>query len=631
MKIQISKIHPNPNNPRKVITQQDIDGMAVSFGEVGQKNSIKVCPDGKGGFELISGHVRLLGAQKLGWTEIEAIILENLSEEEKMDIAMLDNLGKETFWLDLYIWIEARMAKSPDLTQKQVADRVAKSQQYVSISQKVLSLLGKSAREAIYQQLVKTPDWQVTMRTVIALTDIARGQADDQDRVERALKVVLDRQMTEQQVKKLVAWVRKGNTPESFPESGKTETVKGAKQQNFDPDDPYADLWQGLPNNVQAHKTTKGYKITINVADTLAPMAAYGAMAAVEGLKLKQRPAEAGNGNMFAEQLPSIYDRALGMAGEGQKSRGAEERRVGGSQEQRVGGSANAGSGVLNSGSSPVGMPISFSGIFHHLITAASNHAPKTISGKILKWIVMWVIGRLEGRKVGGLAKAEEQRNGKEGVSGKGNGISEAQIPNSGNSKLSNSRRTVVIVLIVAAGIFAMRIIPVIMHRMAASFIAQKPALMPAVTQISTASYAQAPVSVETTESKPAYKPAVKPKDKAISKKPHTEEVYAAATPSVPYDMSGEWKQAMKDFKQKNYEGALLWLGKAEDIYGDKPYICKYIADCKYNQSDFNEAEEYYKEYLEMNPGDKGAQEKIKKCESELALPPAPDGMEAGK
>jgi len=311
MKMAISKIHPNPDNPRKLITQEMTDDIARSLAEVGLKNPVKLCPDGKGGYELISGHVRLLGAQKLGWTEIEAVVLENLTEEEKMDIAMLDNLGKETFWLDLYIWIEARMAKNPDLTQKQVSDRVAKSPQYVSNSKKVLLLLNKSAQKAIYQHAEEFKDWQLSERTILAMTDLARGQADDRDRVEQALKVVLDRQMTEKQVKKLVEWVRKGNTPESFPESGKTETVKGAKQQNFDPKDPNAGHWAKARKNIQVHMKPHGYKLIMNLSEPEALMAFYGAMASLKRLELRQRPGQAGNGNEFENELPSIYDRAI--------------------------------------------------------------------------------------------------------------------------------------------------------------------------------------------------------------------------------------------------------------------------------------------------------------------------------
>ena len=74
-----------------------------------------------------------------------------------------------------------------------------------------------------------------------ALLELTTGQDGDADRIEQAILIALERKMTVETAKKLVQWVRAGNTPESFPQDGKIKTKKGTKQQNYDLNDPLAE------------------------------------------------------------------------------------------------------------------------------------------------------------------------------------------------------------------------------------------------------------------------------------------------------------------------------------------------------------------------------------------------------
>jgi len=564
MKIPISRIHPNPNNPRKLIIQEMTDDMARSLDVVGLKNSVKVCPDGKGDYELISGHVRLLGAQKLGWTEIEAIVLENLTEEEKMDIAMLDNRGQQTFWLDLYIWIEARMAKNPNLTQKQVADRVATTQSYVSCAIKALSLLNKSAREAIYRISINSSGKMPTEAAILALTDLAQGQLDDKDKVEQALKVVLDRQMTEKEVKKLVDWIRKGNTPESFPKDAKINKAKGSKNQRFDPNDPNAGHWAKAPKNIQVHKKPHGYQMITNLSEPEALMAFYSTMAGLKRLELKQRPGQAGNGNEFEDALPSIYDNAMGMAQEAQS----------GENKFKVQGS-NAGSGVSDS----TGVP----SLLTYIMNMASAGTPRHISGKILKWIVMGIFGRLEGRKIGGMAKAKAD-----------NPSDSTGVPSLPKHTI---RKTVLIAVAVAAGVF------VLGYGLMKLIV---PAMHPNNTQsITTQKQVNNIVPVADTNAGES--------DATISKS------------NDAYIKSSERAQAIKYYKGDEYSNAFLWFGKALDKYGPQAEIYFYMGYCEDSLGNHKEAQEFFEDYLKIYPNDEKIKAKIEELKSTVA---PPDGLE---
>jgi len=189
----------------------------------------------------------------------------------------------------------------------------------------------------------------VSKRAIITLTTGFEPTPANIELMERAINVLIARKMTEKKAKKLAEWIKAGNAPETFGEMGKktgvSDSAGALSLQGQGKTDPLEQDWQGLPGNIISVKQAKDgtYDILIkkqNAGNAL--VAAYGAMAAVEGLKLKQRPPEAGKGNIFGEQLPSIYDRALGIAqeaqgGDGVSGKGDEEQRVGTTEAQRIG------------------------------------------------------------------------------------------------------------------------------------------------------------------------------------------------------------------------------------------------------------------------------------------------------
>jgi hypothetical protein len=229
-----------------------------------------------------------------------------VTPQEALEEAIYDNLSQKMGWLNDYVVVETLAALRPDLTQEQIGARLKIDQSTVSKSLKVVKTLNLSARNLIYDQIIKSEDKEGNQRAVLALGGLATGGTDDQAKIEAALRVVLDRQMTEPLVKKLVDWVRKGNSPESFPADGKLSGQKGSKQQRFDPNDPHAELWKGLPKNIQAHRTPKGYKVVWNLPEHDAPVAVYGAM---NYLQYSAGPGEKPE-SRYHEALPGLIAKA---------------------------------------------------------------------------------------------------------------------------------------------------------------------------------------------------------------------------------------------------------------------------------------------------------------------------------
>ena len=71
-------------------------------------------------FQLVAGHRRLQAATKLGWKEVEVIVINNLSEEDLLEIELSENVYRKDFspleLLEGYSRFEK--LKTPTLWQK---------------------------------------------------------------------------------------------------------------------------------------------------------------------------------------------------------------------------------------------------------------------------------------------------------------------------------------------------------------------------------------------------------------------------------------------------------------------------------------------------------------------------------
>ena len=271
--ILLSKIRPNPQQPRHVITPEMVESMAASLKLAGLKNPVKVRPLTDGQFEIISGHIRAAGARKLDWETLPALVLD-LTPEQVLLESILDNRGQEMNWLDLYQSIEILLKADPETNQKKVGDLLEVDQTTVSRASILMNCLNPGSRAKLYEQFVKPEAEQVTQRAVFALTLLK-----EPEKVEKALKVVLDHHMTEPQAAKLAAWVlQTGKDPGEYPQ-------KREKEGEVDPSDPNSRFWKPLPSYMHVHKTSKGYRAVMDLTFVQGPVAVYGAMAWMENLK----------------------------------------------------------------------------------------------------------------------------------------------------------------------------------------------------------------------------------------------------------------------------------------------------------------------------------------------------------
>jgi DNA modification methylase len=99
MKIEIrplAEIRPYANNARK-IPRKAVNKVAASLQEFGWRQPIVVDRDGV----IVVGHVRLLAAQQLGWSEAPVHVADNLTPEQIRAYRLMDNRSHEEADWDL--------------------------------------------------------------------------------------------------------------------------------------------------------------------------------------------------------------------------------------------------------------------------------------------------------------------------------------------------------------------------------------------------------------------------------------------------------------------------------------------------------------------------------------------------
>ena len=134
----IEKIRPNPDQPRKHMDQDSLEGLAGSIKEKGILQPLVVW-EVDGVYELIVGERRWRAAQKAGLKAVP-VVIKDVSPDELLELALVENIQRE----DLNPLEEAmaysRLIDEMGLTQSQVASRVGRERSTVANFLRLLQL-----------------------------------------------------------------------------------------------------------------------------------------------------------------------------------------------------------------------------------------------------------------------------------------------------------------------------------------------------------------------------------------------------------------------------------------------------------------------------------------------------------
>ncbi len=207
--IELAKIHPNPYQPRIVFDPDKIAELAQSIREHGVFTPILV-RRAVTGYQLIAGERRVRASKLADLKSIPAIIMD-FSEEEMMEISLIENIQRENLntieEANAYSLLIERMG----LTQEQVAKKVGKSREHIA------NILRLRKLPQSVQDLVR--ENKLTMGHVRPLITLS----DDQE-IETLAKRILKENLSVRAVEQLV---------KMYSQPRKEETEKEKKDYRY--------------------------------------------------------------------------------------------------------------------------------------------------------------------------------------------------------------------------------------------------------------------------------------------------------------------------------------------------------------------------------------------------------------
>ena len=128
--IAVDRITPNPKQPRIAADPAALDDLTASIREHGVLQPILVRPLDRGHYEIVAGERRWRAVTALALAMIPAII-EEMSDEQAIEIAVIENLQRENLSPLDEAAIFARMTSELGYSIRKLADKLGKDKGYI--------------------------------------------------------------------------------------------------------------------------------------------------------------------------------------------------------------------------------------------------------------------------------------------------------------------------------------------------------------------------------------------------------------------------------------------------------------------------------------------------------------------
>lgn len=228
--VKITMVEPNREQPRKSFDEEALNELAESIKQFGLLQPILV-QDRKDHYEIIAGERRWRAAKLAGLKEVP-VIIRNLTEQEIVEISLIENIQRE----DLNPIEEAqaykRLLEEFHLKQEEVAERVSKSRTAVTNSMRLLKLCDE-VQKMVVEDKISTGH----ARALISI--------EDKDKQQEIAHQIFENKLNVRDVEKLVKNI------------GKPKAQKGKKEE----DKSLLYIYQEISDKL---KETLGTKVEIN-------------------------------------------------------------------------------------------------------------------------------------------------------------------------------------------------------------------------------------------------------------------------------------------------------------------------------------------------------------------------------
>lgn len=234
--VELSKISPNPDQPRRVFDEESLEELAVSIQKIGLIQPVTLRRESDDSYQIIAGERRYRASLMAGLTSIPAYI-KAAGDDELMEMALVENIQREDLNSIEIALAYQNLIDSLSLTQEQLSERVGKKRTTITNYLRLLKL------PAEVQMGVK--DKKIDMghaRALVTMNDPVAQLS--------LYNLILEDGLSVRRVEAIVREYSEGK-----PINGKS-TEKGTEKKNSTPKKSFADDFDALKQHLSNYFKT---------------------------------------------------------------------------------------------------------------------------------------------------------------------------------------------------------------------------------------------------------------------------------------------------------------------------------------------------------------------------------------
>ncbi len=137
--IELSRIQPNPDQPRREFDDESLEELAASIREIGIVQPISLRQLDNGAYQIIAGERRYRAALIAGLATVPAYI-RTVEDEAVMEMALVENIQREDLNAIEIALSFKKLMEQYKLTQEQLSERVGKKRTTIANYLRLLKL-----------------------------------------------------------------------------------------------------------------------------------------------------------------------------------------------------------------------------------------------------------------------------------------------------------------------------------------------------------------------------------------------------------------------------------------------------------------------------------------------------------
>jgi ParB family chromosome partitioning protein len=196
--IEVEKITPNPDQPRRHFDQDALHELANSIREFGFLQPLVVSQVKKESptgvdveYQIIAGERRFMAAKMLGLPRVPAIVRNVSLEREKLELGVIENIQRENLNPIEMARAFQRLQEEFRMTQREIAAKLGKSREVVANSVRLLDL-----PEEVQKSLEKGEVSESNARMLLAIEDPGAQQ--------QLLREIIENKLTTRDVRERI-------------------------------------------------------------------------------------------------------------------------------------------------------------------------------------------------------------------------------------------------------------------------------------------------------------------------------------------------------------------------------------------------------------------------------------------